>query len=909
MKKRVTVFIMLLFLLPLALLNAQEDGKKVLTYDDYHRWSRIGATSISDDGVWFSYSYRPLDGDDTLYFRNHDTGKVYEKPFCSNPSFSDDSQWATYLINLPQEKAEAERRNNRRVYRKAALINLGSGEVTVWEKAESISISPGSDLVLIKRVTGGSGERGSDLIVKSLADGWMINLGNVREYKLNSRGDLLAYTVDAADRLGNGLYLFDTGSRRITALDTDTLEYSRLTWDDEVFRSTERHRRGNRVAVLKGLNPGGVTQSENMLIIADNLNRSTTTTTIIKPEALEGFPEDYVVSDLSGMRFTTDGEGLLFGIKRQEERIRVSRDTVANVDVWHYADERIQSVQMRRANAERRSTDQAIIWLDRNRFVRLADETMPVVGMNRDGKRGIGRNPTPYIRDTDWGGSSSDIYFVDGLNGDRTLIVNELTRSMGSSPDGRYFLYFKDGHFHVYDGERGVTTNISEAAEVSFFNETTDYPYENPSYGFAGWEKGGRSVIVNHMFDLWELKLDGSGGMNLTGDYGTENSIRFRIMRTDNEPWVDLRSDLLLTAYGHWTKKSGYSRLRPGRAPETLIFDDASFSRATRAGSADRYYFTRQTFVDFPDLYISSGAFVDKVKVTDANPQQAEYAWGHSILVDYYNSRGDRLQATVSLPAGYETGKRYPTLVYFYDKMSQNHHRYSMPAYDDRPHLSAYASDGYLVVRPDINYYTGEPGWNAVDCLTAAVERVIELGYADPDRIGLQGHSWGGYQSSFVLTQTDIFACVVTGAPVTNLTSMYNILYKNSGTNNHGIMETGQVRMGKSLFEDFDNYAAQSPVFHVENINTPFLILHGTEDGAVDWMQGLEFYNAARRAGKQVILLSYPGENHHLAVRNNVKDFQLRMKEYFDHYLKGTPAPDWITRGVPFLEKIWEMGR
>ncbi|HEX7123945.1 MAG TPA: prolyl oligopeptidase family serine peptidase, partial [Gemmatimonadaceae bacterium] len=247
----------------------------------------------------------------------------------------------------------------------------------------------------------------------------------------------------------------------------------------------------------------------------------------------------------------------------------------------------------------------------------------------------------------------------------------------------------------------------------------------------------------------------------------------------------------------------------------------------------------------------------------------------------------------------------YPMLVYFYEIMSTTHHQFSMPVYDDRPHISTYASDGYLVLQPDVVYEIGKPGSSALDCVTAAVKKVIELGYADPTRIGLQGHSWGGYESSFIVTQTDMFAAVVTGAPLTNLISMYNILYKSSGTVNGGILEMSQGRMGADVTPAtaHDLYESQSPIFHVRNIKTPFLILHGTEDGAVDWNQGVEFYNLARRHGKEVILLSYPGEPHHLARKENQKDFQIRMKQYFDHYLKGAPAPKWMTEGVPQVRK------
>ena len=330
---------------------------------------------------------------------------------------------------------------------------------------------------------------------------------------------------------------------------------------------------------------------------------------------------------------------------------------------------------------------------------------------------------------------------------------------------------------------------------------------------------------------------------------------------------------------------------------------DRAVGRPRKAKRADLLMYTQETFVDFPDYYVSAGDFSNPRKVTGANPQQAEYAWGRRVLVDFKNSRGVKLQATLALPAGYQPGRRYPMLVYFYEKMSQRHHEYSMPVYDDRPHMSTYASDGYLVLMPDVVYVTGRPGDSALDCVTSAVKRVIDLGYADPAHVGLQGHSWGGYESSFILTQTDLFAAIVTGAPVTNLVSFYNELYKSTGTVQQGIMEQGQVRMGTTPWKDGALYRSQSAVHQAEKITTPFLILHGTADGAVDWHQGLELYNAAKRLGKKVILLSYPGEDHHLGRKENQKDFQVRMKQFFDHYLKGAEAPAWMTEGVAFLKK------
>jgi acetyl esterase/lipase len=554
---------------------------------------------------------------------------------------------------------------------------------------------------------------------------------------------------------------------------------------------------------------------------------------------------------------------------------------------------------------------------------RLADRAKRTVTPTANGKVAVGRLDAPYRILNSWGWNLGDYYRVNLETGERTLIQPKLARTMGVSPDGRWFLYLRDRRVHAHNMETGRSTMVDAGVPKGFVDEQNDQAAEKPTYGIAGWSKDGKSVILNHQYDLWQLSLEGGRPVNITQGVGAREAIRFRLVRFGpggggggrggggagagggDDEGVDLTQPLTLSAYGEWTKKSGYWQVTAGQAPQPMIWADKQVGGVQKAVAADRVIFTQQRFDEFPDLWVAPTSFSAPRKITDANPQLAEYAWGSKVLVEYHNSKGQRLQGTLTLPAGYEPGKKYPMLVYFYERMSNTHHQFSMPVYDDRPHISTYASDGYLVLQPDVVYEIGKPGSSALDCVTAAVKKVIDLGYADPKRIGLQGHSWGGYQSSYIVTQTDMFATVVTGAPLTNLISMYYILYKSSGTVNGGILELSQGRMGADVTPAtaHDLYEDQSPIFHVRDIRTPFLILHGTADGAVDWNQGLEFYNAARRAGKQVILLSYPEEPHHLARKENQKDFQVRMKQYFDHYLKRTPAPPWMTHGVPQARK------
>jgi dipeptidyl aminopeptidase/acylaminoacyl peptidase len=906
-------------------------ASKVLGLPDYGRWNRITSTSISPNGKWATYAYQPNDGDATLYVKELDGTRGWSTSIGAvtgggrgggaGAEFSDDSRWVAYWVNPPTPPAGRGGRaggggggagrgganQGAGPARRLAVRDLTTGDTAVVPNAASFRFARGGRWLAVRANRSGpdTSVQSGDLVLRELGTGVTRNIGNVNLYAFDEGGRFLAWTVDAAQRLGNGVYLLDLTSGVTRPLSTAEAEFEQLAWSPE----------GTNLAVLRGTKASARRQRDNVLLAWTNLG-GTPVTAEYDPESDQRFPDSMVVSEYAPLRWTKDGARLLVGLKEQEaEPPRAENaEAKANVDVWHWKDPEPQSVQMQRLNQERRATWLAVFDVASRRLTRLADSAMRTVTVAGDGRWAIGRLDAPYRVRNSWGWNLADYYRVNLETGARTLIEKGLGRTMGTSPDGRWFLYLKDRRVYAYDLDAARAKPIDGGR--SFVNEQDDHAAEKPSYGVAGWSKDGKSVLLNHRYDLWQLSLDGGRPVNVTAGVGDREQIRFRLVRfggggfgfggggSDDEG-IDLSKPLTLSAYGEWTKKTGYWQVTPGQAPRQLIWADKSIGSAQKADSADRVLFTQQTFQEFPDVWVSDARFTSPRKLTDANPHLAEYGWGSKVLVDYRNSKGQRLQATLTLPAGYEPGKRYPMLVYFYEIMSNTHHQFSMPVYDDRPHISTYASDGYLVLQPDVVYELGKPGSSALDCVTAAVKKVIELGYADPAKIGLQGHSWGGYQSSFIVTQTDLFAAVVTGAPLTNLISMYNILYKSSGTVNGGILEMSQGRMGADVTPAtaHDLYESQSPVFHVRNIRTPFLILHGTEDGAVDWNQGVEFYNLARRHGKEVILLSYPGEPHHLARKENQKDFQVRMKQYFDHYLKGAPAPSWMTDGVPQVRK------
>ena len=891
---KTTALALVFLLISSPLLLAQE--KKALQLEDYKSWNRITNASISPNGEWMTYSYSPNEGDATFFIRKISGDTTYSTINAKRVSFSNDNQWVAFLVDPAKDEAEKMRKQKKPVNSSLHLYNTTNDEVQEIKDVRSFSFSDNSGYIAIHKVKSDrdAKHQGSDLILRNLNDGMTQNIGNVSSYAFNKAGTMFSYLVDADGDTGNGVYARTLYNNQTKPIHTGEYTYSQLTWNEA----------GDAIAVLYGTKPEGKMQRDNTLLWSKGISPNEVVTG--KAPSIESsvIPEGHVISEYRSLSWNEAGTQLFFGIKPQQDELKKEDELEANVDVFHWKDEVVQSRQMITANQDRRATHLSVLNLTSRKFIQLGNDDVSRVSTNEHGNHAVVFEDKPYRSMRDRPAGYADLYAVHTVTGEKELIAKDVYQNMGMSPMGDYALYSRDGQVMLYNFDSGDTQNITAKSDVNFQNVDFDRPVEKPTYGVAGWSDDGKWLMLNHKYDIYAFSLDSDEVLNITQGEGAKNDIRFRLTQLDPEAdRYDVSKPLLLSAYGEWTKKSGYYEVQVGKKPKALIFTDQMIGRPAKAKNADVVAFTRQTFKDYPNFWVSGTDFKKPVQVTDANPQQAEYKWGRRVLVDYTDKRGHKLQATLALPADYQEGKQYPMVIYFYEKMSQRHHQYSMPTYDDRPHMSTFSSNGYLVLMPDIVFDEGKPGSSALDDVTSAAQAVIDFGYADPERIGLQGHSWGGYESSFILTQTDMFACVVTGAPLTDLVSMYNVIYKRSGNFNGPIIEWSQGRMGVSPWENMELYMSQSPIHNAQNISTPFMILHGTADGAVDWNQGLQYYQTARRLGKEVILLSYPNEPHHLGIEANQKDFQIRMKQYFDHFLKDADAPTWMTDGVKHLDK------
>jgi dipeptidyl aminopeptidase/acylaminoacyl peptidase len=948
--------------LPIAQAWGQAGGdaaaKKPLTIDDYSSWRLIEDAEIAGNGRWVAYTLRytntlPQDSKPELHLRDLQSDQDVVIPNAHGGEFSPDSRWIVYQVDsvppprqsrgrgdttsadsaAPSAPAAQDSTPGTALPPRVALRVLATGRTQAWEGMQSARFNRTSThLLLLRRRPASAGrgrgsaaaQHGVDAVLHNLADGRSLFLGSVGDAAFNRQGDLLAYAVDAEVRDGNGLFVIDLPRGRTQVLDNDTLIYSRIEWSDD----------GTRLAALKGRPIEKMRERDNTLVTFANiraaLDRAPSAPVSLMRSAA-GFPEGFVISERAPLAWTEDGRRVFFGIIPQtaapDTSRRPSRDSVANVDVWRTEDERIQSVQMVQAERERNFTFRQAFDAVDGRYITLTDSALRFVEIAPDGRWAVGQNNRAYVADT--AHAKADLYRINTATGERTLMLEGQLigqHAFGISPDGRRFLYWRDNRFHAYDLDAGASRTVPGGGNGEFLNAEWDYVGPRPSYGIEGYASDGSGVIVRARYDLWLLPFGNGAPRNLTGGEGDRTEVRFRYVRTEpidsaasrrvrtgNE--IDLSKPVTLSAYGQWTKQEGFYRLTRGRLEE-LLLDDARFSTPVRADQADRFLLTRQTYAEFPDLQVSSSAFTDLRKISDANPQQAEFMWGNQILFDYENKDGVRLQGILALPDDYQPGQRRSMLVSFYEKNSQNLHRYPTPRFmTGMGALSVEAlSRGYINMLADVHFHTGSSHSDMLECVEAATRKVIELGYADSAHIGVHGHSYGGEGAAFIGTMSRMFAAVGMGAGVTDISSDFNQSWGWSYDVNAGSGENGseyylfsQGRWGKSPWDDPDLYRFESAVAHAPEATAPFLIMHGTSDPTVSFSEGMNFYNALRYNGKTAIMLAYPEEGHGLSGLANRRDLTIRYYEFFDHYLKGEAAPKWMTDGVPYLVK--ESGR
>nr|MDJ0842544.1 prolyl oligopeptidase family serine peptidase [Acidobacteriota bacterium] len=655
----------------------------------------------------------------------------------------------------------------------------------------------------------------------------------------------------------------------------------------------------------------------------------------LKRHQASDIPSGWHIPSQSKLQWTEDNQRLFFGlrptpkdaeveeeVKKEKEKEEMSEDDSEadmydiesirkknELDVWHHKDKRIKTVVKTSWKETSKRTFAAVFHIKSKKTVQLADETIPSVNFTQNAQGVLAATNVPHARKLLWTGNMTDLYHIDLQNGKRTLIQEKFQQNGAwtLSPGGRYIAYMKDDKVFLLDVRRNRTRILNEGLDVSFFDEDHDRPSKARGYGFGGWVKDDAAVLAYDKYDIWVFPTrEKETPYQLTGNVGRTKDLRFRVrdLREKGRTYFEPDERLLLESYNYEEKNYGYYAAELGKQNvHPRLEGPKRYRFKVKAERADKIVYSQESFEEFPDLWVSDSMLNGPRRLSTENPQISEFIWGKPELVSWTSMDGKPLKGVLIKPENYQEGKRYPVLVYYYRFFSQRMYEFNEMVVNHRPNFPFYTSNGYCVFLPDIHFTVGEPGMSAVRSLVPGVQKLIDMGVADPEAVGLHGHSWSGYQSAYVVTQTDMFACTIAGAPVGNMTSAYTGIRLGSGWGRLFQYERGQSRLGGSLWERRDLYIENSPVFFADRINTPTLIMFGDEDTAVPWQQGVELYLAMRRLGKDVIFLQYHGEPHHLKKYPNKVDYTLKMKEYLDHYLKGEPPAPWISEGVPYKGK------
>jgi dipeptidyl aminopeptidase/acylaminoacyl peptidase len=938
---RTSLAVIATLVLSAAAIGAQ---KRELSHADYDGWRTVSAPTMSRDGRWLAYSYMPQEGDGELVVRDLRTGResrhlvgALPPPPLPDPGsdtpppprairvvYTFDNQWlvaSTYPAKVDTDAARRAKKKPAEMPKPGALVvNLGSGEAARIENVKSFQLPAkgGPWAAFLRHPAGGElsdSEQettvGSGLLVRHLPTARERTFADAAEYGF-TRDACLWFTVSAKNQDLNGLFYWQAGAEGDpAAILRGQGKYQKATWDQ---RQTQ----------LAFVSTREDAESKTPVSKVYSWRRSSAAAAVALPIAADGL----VVSDKGTLAFVRSGERLLVPLAVPPRVQETKNDTPAsekvNLDLWHYRDDVVQPMQRVRARQERNRTYRGVFHLDTNTFTTVASAEMPGMAVDDAGLRAFGLDDREYRRSIDYDTTYTDVYVVDTRTGARQKALKKMRGSSASSPlifspDGRLGLYFSGGNWHALNTSTLEVRNLTADLGVKFANEDDDTPAEAGSYGQAGWTRDSGSVLLYDKFDIWRVYADGRAAVNLTGGDGRRTRVQYRVARiepydADDEDedrrYLDPAKPLFVRAESFTTRESGFARGEwDGGTPRRLLWGAKNYSFAGRARDADVLVVRAERFDEFPDLHVTDLSFRKLAKVTEGGAQTKPFAWGKSELMEFVNADGVRLQASVIKPDGFDPKKKYPLMVYIYERLSQNVHRFVNPSPGTSINTAYYVSNGYVVLQPDIVYTIGQPGQSAMKCVLPAIQALVDQGYIDENAIGIQGHSWGGYQIAYMITQTNRFRAAEAGAPVGNMTSAYSGIRWGSGMPRQFQYEKAQSRIGRPLIEAPHKYLENSPVFHADRVKTPLLMVHNDMDDAVPWYQGIELFLALRRLDKEVYLLNYNGEFHGLRRRHNQKDWTVRMQQFFDHHLKRAAKPEWMEQGVPYIERDKEKER
>ena len=760
---------------------------------------------------------------------------------------------------------------------------------------------------------GTSADAGSDLVLRKFGTGEEKIFANVVEYYFSKTGDILLIeqAKNTKDSLSKAkVLLYDLKGNKQVLLSNGGNDFKNFTMTDD----------GSQIAFLaeRDARPKELQKFYRIWYFKNGMDSAT----LLADKNSVDMKLGMTISEYGNLGFSKNGNRLFFGTAP----IQPPRDTSLvefehpKVDIWHYNDDYLQTVQNypARLRAAQQENFLAVYDLDKKTIRQLGSKEIPQVvqTIEGDGERFIGISDFGKRIESQWRGNTvKDIYAIDVNTGEKELVKENLYGQVYPSSTGKYIMWYdrKAKNFFAWDG--ATTRNISSAIKVPLWDEQNDLPDEPNNYGVAGWLENDTYVLVNDRYDIWKIDPAGkSTPENLFATTARKNKITYRYVRTDpDEKFIPVGKELFIRSFNNDTKKAGSSLLVLGSPNRMLInasFENQAYTFGTpvKAKESSIYVYLKESFLESPDIYVNNRFSIEQ-KLSSINPQQTDYRWGTSEIFKWKAYNGKDATGLVYKPEDFDPAKKYPMIVYFYEKLSDNLYDYKEPApIRSTINVPFFVSRGYIIFMPDITYTTGHPGKNAYDYIVSGARALVKKGWADSTNMALQGHSWGGYQAAQVATMTKLFKAVWAGAPVANMTSAYGGIRWESGVARQFQYEKTQSRIGGTLWEKLPLYLENSPLFHLDKVTSPMVIMANDADGAVPWYQGIELFTGLRRLGKKVWMFNYNGQGHGLTQRQDMRDYQIRMQQFFDWILKGEKPAKWIVEGVPAVKKGKEWG-
>lgn len=909
--------------------GADAQQKRSLTHADYDGWESLGGEKITKDGKWVGYSISPQDGDaraEILPF--NDPSKKTVIPRAQGWDFTPDDAFVVGKI-VPQKdsirvlklkKTKKDDMPNDSLF----IFNLKAGEMEKMANVKSFAIpqEEGSWIAIhfekekpVKKDEADSTSKaekpkktdGTKLLVRSLDGEKSYEFDRVKSYSFSKEGAYLHYVLAEEDTLDNAaIHLLNLQTGESLAVHEGNTEYTRVAFSPNAtflaFISTNDSSKAEKPYYQLYLT------KTDKLALEELVNKDS-----------EGILEAGRLSNEAGIRFNENEDRIFFGVAEDYVDYDYESDTTildeerVSLDIWGWQDAEIQPMQLRNKSREERRSYTATMDLKTKKITQLEDREVNniILESKIDREFALVWTDAPYRRNYSWDIQiGRDVYLIDFATGEKTLVEKALPGYPSLSPEGKYLTWYAstDSTWVAYDIAKKNKINLTQGLEVEFYDELHDSPSLPGSYGTAGWLADDKAILINDRYDIWKIDPQNpSQAVNITQGEGRANSIAFRRLNLDREEeFIDPKDPLYLTAFNEVTKQSGLfqATLNAQNAPKQILMTDHRYFGFNKAKDADAITVRRSTYQENPDLHLGDLTLKNLRKVSNLNPQQAEVKWGSVELVSYLANDGTPLQGLLFKPENFDENKKYPMMVYFYERNSDGLHNYRAPAPSASTiNIPYFVSNDYLVFVPDIKYDLGLPGPSAYNCIIPGVQSLVARGFVDADNMAIQGQSWGGYQVAYLITQTDMFKAAGAGAPVVNMTSAYGGIRWGTGMSRMFQYEQTQSRIGGTLWEKPLYYLENSPLFYMDRVNTPVLIMHNDEDGAVPWYQGIEMFMALKRLNQPAWLLQYNGEDHNLRQRKNRKDLSVRLSQFFDHYLKGAPAPLWMTEGLPAVEK------